>query len=178
MTSDNNATAPHQPVIQYGVLFYGTANKTTLKFMEVKIKQISQIFFAKHSHQSTANEQEEYGVCLVNELQIYELLNSLTKTMRIQHNNEVFNRFIEDSELVKLDEKRTTSKKLKPSNQFTGINPKRIAIRIRKLLNYILNFNSKYVQSKKSCCGSGINTHHYTFLEKIIQGNDIVEIFY
>ena len=134
-----------QPVIQYGVLIYGTANKTSLKFMEVKIKQISQIIFTKHSHQSTANELEEYGHFLVNELQIYELLKSLTKTMRREHTNEIFNRFIEDSELVKFDEKRTTSKKLKPSNQFTGISPKRIGIRIRQLPSYIHNFNSKYV---------------------------------
>ena len=28
-----------QPVIQYGVLIYGTANKTSLKFIEVKIKK-------------------------------------------------------------------------------------------------------------------------------------------
>ena len=30
-----------QPVIQYGVLIYGTANRTSLKFIGVKIKQIS-----------------------------------------------------------------------------------------------------------------------------------------
>ena len=43
-----------QPVIQYGVLIYGTASKTSLKFIEVKIKQISRIIFRKQSHQSTA----------------------------------------------------------------------------------------------------------------------------
>ena len=155
-----------QPVIQYGVLIYGTASKTSLKFIEVKIKQISWIIFKKQSHQSTANERAKYGIFLVKELHIYELLKFLTKTIRREHKNEVFNRFIEDSELVRLDEKRTTSKKLKPSNQFTGINPKRIGIRIRKLLNYILYFDSKYVHFTKSCYKSGINTHHHTFLKK------------
>ena len=79
------------------------------------------------------------------ELHIYELLKFLTKIISREHKNQVFNRFIEDSELVTIDEKRTTGKKLKPSNQFTGIHPKRIGTRIRKLLNYILNFDSKYV---------------------------------
>ena len=167
-----------QPVIQSGVLTYGTANKTSLKFIEVKIKQILRIIFRKQSHQSTANEREKYGIFLVKELHIYEVLNFLTKTIRREHENEVFNRFIEDSKLVRLDEKRTTSKKLKPSNQFTGINPEKIGIRIRKLLNYILNFDSKYVQLIKSCYESGINTHHHTFLESIIQGNDIIELFF
>ena len=167
-----------QLVIQYGVLIYGTASKTSLKFIEVKIEQISRIIFRKQSHQSTANEREKYGIFLVKELPIYELLKFLTKTIRREHKNEVFNRFIEDSELVRLDDKRTTIKKLKPSNQFTGINPKRIGIRIRKLLNYILNFDSKYVHFIKSCYKSGINTHHYTFLENFIQGNDIIELFY
>ena len=41
----------NQPVIQYGVLIYGTANKSSLKFIEVKIKQITQIVFRKQSHQ-------------------------------------------------------------------------------------------------------------------------------
>ena len=94
-----------QPVIQYGVLIYGTASKTNLKFVEVEIKQISRIIFRKQSHQSTANEREKYGIFLVKELHIYELLKFLTKTIRREHKNEVFNRFIEDSELVRLDEK-------------------------------------------------------------------------
>ena len=112
------------------------------------------------------------------ELHIYKLLNFLTKTIRREHKNEVFNSLIEDSELVRLDEKRTTSKKLKLSNQFTGINPKRFGIRISILLNYILKFDSKYVHFIKSCYKSEINTHHHTFLENIIQGNDIIELFY
>ena len=89
-----------------------------------------------------------------------------------------FYRFIDDSEPVRLDEKRTTSKKLKPSNQFTGINPKRIGIRKRKLLNYIINFDLKYFHFIKSCYKSGNNAHHYTFLENILQGTDIIELFY
>ena len=122
-----------QPVIQYGVLIYGTANKTSLKFIEVKIKQITRIIFRKQSHQSTANEREKYGIFLVKELHIYEFLKFLNKTIR-REKNEVFNRFIEDSELARLDEKRTTIKTLKPSNQFTGINPKRIGLqKIAKL---------------------------------------------
>ena len=140
-----------QPVIKYGVLIYGTANKTSLKFIEVKIKKISQIIFRKLSHQSTANEREKYGIFPVKELHFYELLKFLTKTNRRENENKVFYRFIEDSKLVRLDEKRTTSKKLKPSNQFTDINPMRIGIRIKKLLNYIPNFASKYVQLIKSC---------------------------
>ena len=111
------------------------------------------------------------------ELHICELLKFLTKTIRREHKNEVFNRFIEDSELVRIDEKRTASKKLKSSNQFTGINIKRIGIRIRKLLSYILNFDSKYVHFIKSCYKAGVNTQHHTFLEIIIQGNDIIEFF-
>ena len=111
------------------------------------------------------------------ELHIYELLKILTKTIRREHKNEVFNRFIEASELFKLDEKRTPIKKLKPSNHFTGIKPKRFGIRIRKLLYYILIFNSKYVHFIKSCCRSEINTHYNTFLENIIQGDDIINFF-
>ena len=154
-----------QPVIQYGVLIYGTANKKSLKYIEVKNKQISRIIFGKQSHQSTANEREKYGILLEKELHIYELLKFFTETIRREQKNEVFNRFIEDSELDKLDEKRTTSKKLKPSNQFTDINPKRIGIRMRKLLNYILNFDSKYVHFIKSRYKSGINTRHHIFLK-------------
>ena len=70
-----------QPVIQYGVLIYGTANKTSLKFIEVKIKQITRSIFRKQSHQSTANEREKNGIFLVKELHIYELLKFLGKKL-------------------------------------------------------------------------------------------------
>ena len=78
-----------QPVMQYGVLIYGTANKTSLEFIELKIKQISRINFRKQSHQSTANKREKYGMFLVKELHIYEFLKFLTKTIRREHKNEV-----------------------------------------------------------------------------------------
>ena len=165
-----------QLVIQYGVLIYGTANKTSLKFIEVKIKQITRNIFRKQSRQSTANEREKYGIFLVKELHIYELLKFLIKTIRRER--KIVLQVHWGSDLVRLDEKRTTSKKLKPSNQFTGINPKRIGIRIRKLLNYILNFDSKYVHFIKSRYKSGINTHQHTVLENFIQENDIIELFY
>ena len=165
-----------QPVIQYEVLMYGTANKTSLKLNEYKIKKIARIIFRKQSYQSTANEREKYGIFLMKELHIYELLKNLTKTIRREHKTENFNSFFEDSELVRLDEKRSTSKKLKPSNQFTGINPKKIGTRTRKLLNFIFNFDSKFVHFIGSCCRSGINTHHHTFLANIIQGNGIIEL--
>ena len=152
-----------QPLIQYRLLIYGTANKTSLKFIEVEIKQIVRIFFWKQSHQSTANERKKFGIFLVKERHIYEFSKYLSKTIRREHKTENFNRFIEDSDLVKFDKKRTTSKKLKLSNQFTGIKPKRIGIRIRKLLNYTLNFNSKYIHFIKSCCRSGINTYQHIF---------------
>ena len=46
-----------QPVIQYGVLIYGTASKTILKFIEVKIKQISRIFLGN----KVINQQRTNG---------------------------------------------------------------------------------------------------------------------
>ena len=49
-----------QPVIQYGTLIYGTANKTSLKFVKIDFKQIARIIFSKQSHQSTANGREKY----------------------------------------------------------------------------------------------------------------------
>ena len=52
-----------QAVIQYGVLFYRTANKTSLKFIEVKIKQIAQIIFRKKviSQQRTMGKNMEFS---------------------------------------------------------------------------------------------------------------------
>ena len=100
-----------QPVIEYGVHIYGTANKKSQKFFEVKIKQIAGIISRKQSHQSTANEREEYGIFLVKELHNYELLKFLTKTIRREYKNEVFNRFIRDSELGNSDEKKHQLKK-------------------------------------------------------------------
>ena len=92
-----------QPVIQSGVFLYGTSNKTT--------KQIGRIIFRRQSPQSRANEREKYGIFLAKKLHIVEPLNFLTKTIRRDHKKEVYNRFIEVSELVNLDEK--TKKQLR-----------------------------------------------------------------
>ena len=74
-----------QLVIQYGVLNYGTANKTSLKFIQVKIKQNARIFFRKQNLQSTANEREKYGIFLVKELHIYDVLKFSTERISREH---------------------------------------------------------------------------------------------
>ena len=74
-----------QLVLQYGVLNYGTANKTSLKFIQLKIKQNERIFFRKQNLQSTANEGEKYGIFLVKELHIYDVLKFSTERISREH---------------------------------------------------------------------------------------------
>ena len=47
-----------QPVVSYGVLVYGTSNKTLILPLESKIKQITRIIFNKPKSTSTGLERE------------------------------------------------------------------------------------------------------------------------
>ena len=47
-----------QPILNYGVLVYGTSSKTTLQPLEAKIKQITKIMFKKRKTETTLQNRE------------------------------------------------------------------------------------------------------------------------
>ena len=62
-----------QPILNYGVLVYGTSSKTTLQPLEAKIKQIARIMFKKRKTESTLQNREKYKMHSIKDLHILEL---------------------------------------------------------------------------------------------------------
>ena len=63
-----------QPILNYGVLVYGTSSKTTLQPLEAKVKQIARIIFKKRKTESTLQNREKYKMHSIKDLQFLNCL--------------------------------------------------------------------------------------------------------
>ena len=71
-----------QPILNYGVLVYGTTSKTTLQPLEAKIKQIARIMFKKRKTESTLQNREKYKMHSIKDLHLFKLFKKLTDILR------------------------------------------------------------------------------------------------
>ena len=68
-----------KPSVQYGVLAYASTDKTKLKLIELKIKQLIKIVCFKRRNESIEELRQKCKIYFVKELHIYELLKLLCK---------------------------------------------------------------------------------------------------
>ena len=73
-----------QPILNYGVLVYGTSSKTTLLPLEAKIIQIATIMFKKRKAESTLQNRGKYKMHSIRDLHIFELFKKLTEILRLE----------------------------------------------------------------------------------------------
>ena len=126
-----------QPVVSYGVLVYGTSNKTLILPLESKIKQITRIIFNKPKSSSTGLERESNHIYSIRVMHFFELLKLLDEIFTAECHIECLKNVITRKEIETLQAKRIQSKQLKTANKSSGLSPKRLGVRIRKLLNFI-----------------------------------------
>ena len=69
-------------VVSYGVLVYGTSNKTLILPLETKLKQITRIFFNKPKSSSTGLERESNHIYSIRVMHLFELLKELAEILR------------------------------------------------------------------------------------------------
>ena len=123
-----------QPILNYGVLVYGTSSKTTLQLLEAKIKQIARIMFKKRKTESTLQNHSIKG------LHIFELFKKLTEILRLECETNSLKFFITEKEIESVELKRTSFRQLKSTNAVSGLSSKRLGVRIRKLLELYIKF--------------------------------------
>ena len=133
------------PVVNYGVLVYGTSNKTLILSLESKIKQTTRIIFNKHKSTSTGLERESNHIYSIRVMHLFELLKELAEILRADCHIDCLKNVITRKEIETLQAKRIQSKQLETENNSSGLSPKRLRVRIRKLLNFILNFYPNFV---------------------------------
>ena len=71
-----------KPILQYGVLIYGSTSKNVLKNVEKLTKRLIKIIFYKKSFESLGSLREEHKLFTVRELHIFELFKTLIIILR------------------------------------------------------------------------------------------------
>ena len=71
-----------QPILQYGVLIYGTAAKSDIKKLNNKIKHLVRIVYGKRKFESIENFRIAAKIYNIVELHLYELLKFVIKKIR------------------------------------------------------------------------------------------------
>ena len=115
-----------QPVVSYGVLVYGTSNKTLILPMEKKRKKIARINFNKPKSTSTCLERESNLNYSIKVMHIFELFKTLTENLRAECQIDYLKSVITRKEIDKLQAKREQPKQLKAANKNCGLSPKRL----------------------------------------------------
>ena len=90
-----------QPILQPGVIVYGTANKASLQ--KLKMKQNLRNFLRKWTNQSVTYFKETYKIFLVKELPIYEIFKNFN--LRKDLKTEFLKNSISDSEIQVLKQR-------------------------------------------------------------------------
>ena len=75
--------------------------------------------------------------------------------------------------------KRTSSRRLKSTNAVSGLSPKRLGVRIRKLLNFILKFNPNFISDVQNLNKKELKCYQYSFRDNYLSNNQhIVSLIY
>ena len=160
-----------QPILNYGVLVYGTSSKTTLQPLEAKINQIARILFKKRKTESTLQNREKYKMHLIRDFHIFELFKKLTEVTRSECEINSLKFIMTKKEIESVELKRTSSYQLKSTNAVSGLSPKRLGVRIRKLLNFILKFNPNFISEVQILSKKELKRYQYSFIDNYISNN-------
>ena len=79
-----------QPIVQYGVLIYGSTTITTIREIDKVVKRIVQLIFHRKKFESTYEERVKHRIYLASELHAYEVLKQTLKNIR---DNVIFQQF-------------------------------------------------------------------------------------
>ena len=150
-----------RPILNYGVLVYGTGSKTKLQPLEANIKQIARIIFRKRKTESTLQIREKFKMHSIKDLHIFELFKKLSEILRSECEINSLKFLITKKEIESVELKRTSSRQLNSTNAVSGLSPKRLEVRIRKLLNFILKFNPNFVSEVQILSKKELKLYQY-----------------
>ena len=144
-----------------------------------KIKQIDRIIFKKKKKESTLQNREKYEMYSINDLHIFELFKKLTEILRSECQINSLKILIAKKEIESIESKRTSSPQLKSTNAVSGLSPKRLRVKIRKLLNFILKFNPNFISEVEILSKKELKRYQYSFRDNYIRNNQqIVSLLY
>ena len=122
-----------QPILQYGILVYGTAAKSDIKKLNNKIKHLVRFVYWKRKFESIENFRIAAKIYNIEEIHLYELLKLVIEKIRELNEHSTKNAFLGTNDLNKIKTQRICAKHLKLMCE-GPINIKIISTRARKLL--------------------------------------------
>ena len=135
--------------------------------------------FKKRKTESTVQNRENYKMHSIKDLLIFELFKKLTEILRSECEINSLKFLITEKEIESVELKRTSSHQLKSTNAVSGLSPKRLGVRIRKLLNFILKFNPNFISDVQNLNKKEFKRHQYSFRDNYISNNQqIVSLIY
>ena len=147
-----------KPILQYGVLIYGSTSKNVLKNLEKLTKRLIKIIFYKRSFESLGSLREEHKLFTVRELHIYELFKTLASLSNLLSGQDLKN--LSGS----LSKRISTRKNSCVKNC--------LYTRLRRLLNLVLIIEPMFVDKVKNLKENEIRKLSHNFLDNFILENE------
>ena len=135
--------------------------------------------FKKRKTESTLQNREKYKMDSIKDLHIFELFKKLTEILRSECEINSLKFLITKKEIESVELKRTSSRQLKSTNAVSGVNPKRLGVIIRILLNFILKFNPNFFSNLQILSKKELKRYQYSFRDNYISNNQqILSLIY
>ena len=134
-----------QPRYQYGILIYGTANKSILQKLQRQQNFLLRIIFRLKRFQEVRTIRQRNKIASIFELHVYELLKLMANIIRNEHPCSFVNNFISPKELNKALFSNNRIKCLPSIVKATANNKKRLALRVRNIFNIFVKFDPNII---------------------------------
>ena len=159
-----------QPVLQYGVLLYGVANKSDLQKLEWRQSRIFRLLFSAKRFQSIDELRCKHKLFSVKELHIYELIKLLSRILRHEHPSKFLNNSFPEliEENIQINE-RTHLVKTKYLQ--TKQRNKSLINRLRRLYNVLTKMDESIIQKLCSFSAQDLANFLHRFRDSFIIDN-------
>ena len=161
-----------KPVLQYGILVYGSTSLKFLEILNVLIKRIIKIINFKKWHDSVNEIRIKEKIYLATELHAYEILKLAIKFVC----NEITPGFLKESladiDLGILSTKRICSRKITLGQHNTAKHS--LLIKIKKMINILLAYEPTIIEKIQAMKISDRSKFCHNFLDNYILGNDTI----
>ena len=114
----------------------------------------------------------------IKDLHIFELFKRLTQILRSECEINSLNFLITKKEIESVELKITSARQLKSSNAVSRLSPKRLGVRIRKLLNFKLKFNPNFISEVQILSKKELKRYQYSSRDNYISNNQQIVSYY
>ena len=157
------------PILQCGVLIYGSTSKNVLKNLEKLTKRLIKTISYKRNFKSLGSLREENKLFTVKELHIYELFKTPINILRGECKIGSLSNLLSGQDLANLSS--SWSKKISTSKRSCVKNY--LYARLRRLLNLVLILEPMFVDRvKKNLKENEIRKLAHNFLDNYILENE------